>query len=198
MAEMNYVCMYLDYLDSFSPYSDAARGKLMMAMLSYAASGVVPFFPGPERYLWPTLRNQIDRDLNRYQDRCALNQINGSKGGRPRKNQTVFEKPNEKEKEKEKENKKENEKERENTFQAEAPTPGFFPPTEQQLEAYCSQEGLSLDPRAFLDHYESNGWMVGNTPMQDWQAAVRNWARKEKQYGQTGIGQTDGCCGVVL
>ena len=25
----------------------------------------------------------------------------------------------------------------------------------------------------------SKGWKVGNTPMKDWQAAVRTWARKD-------------------
>jgi hypothetical protein len=37
-----------------------------------------------------------------------------------------------------------------------------------------------VDAERFVDHYESNGWMVGRTKMKDWKAAVRNWSRKEK------------------
>lgn len=32
----------------------------------------------------------------------------------------------------------------------------------------------------FIDFYESKGWKVGSQKMQDWQAAVRTWHRKDK------------------
>jgi len=45
--------------------------------------------------------------------------------------------------------------------------------------------GATLDPpfskaENFMDHYESNGWKIGKSPMKDWQATVRNWTRNEK------------------
>jgi len=33
--------------------------------------------------------------------------------------------------------------------------------------------------RTFMDHYEANGWIVGKTPMKDWQSTVKNWMRRE-------------------
>ena len=118
-----YVCLYASYLESLAPYSDAERGRLFTAMLSYAQTGQEPVFDGNERFLWPTLKSQIDRDAAAYQERREKNQINGRKGGRP-KGQTAAEKterffskpkkPKEKEKENEKENEKEKEKEKEN------------------------------------------------------------------------------------
>ena len=33
-----------------------------------------------------------------------------------------------------------------------------------------------------MDYYQSNGWRVGKQKMKDWKAAVRNWARREKEY----------------
>jgi len=98
MAEISFVCLYLDYLETLTPYTDAERGRLMMAMLNYAAHGLVPEFTGNERYIWPSLKGQIDRDKKNYADRCEKNRINGAKGGRPRKTEETewfFEKPKE-------------------------------------------------------------------------------------------------------
>lgn len=110
MSEIPYVCLYSSYLESVAPFSEAERGRLLTAMLVYAVRGEEVRLPGNERYLWPTIKSQIDRDAAAYRDRCEKNKENGKKGGRPEK-RSVFEKP--KEKEKEKENEKKNEKEKE-------------------------------------------------------------------------------------
>lgn len=110
MSEIPYVCLYSSYLESVAPFSEAERGRLLTAMLVYAVRGEEVRLPGNERYLWPTIKSQIDRDAAAYRDRCEKNRDNGKKGGRPEK-RSVFEKP--KEKEKEKENEKKNEKEKE-------------------------------------------------------------------------------------
>lgn len=55
----------------------------------------------------------------------------------------------------------------------------FSPPTVLQVQEYCAEKGYSVDAERFVDFYASKGWRVGNTPMKDWQAAVRTWAKKE-------------------
>ena len=63
-------------------------------------------------------------------------------------------------------------------------TPSAFqPPTLSQLEAYCGEMGFQIDGQSFLDYYESNGWMVGQNPMQDWKAAVRRWEAGDRKRG---------------
>lgn len=89
MADMAYVCLYARYLQTLAPYTDAERGRIMTAMLTYATTGKAPTFEGSERFIWPTIQAQIDRDEQVYQDRCEKNRANGAKGGRPPKNQTV-------------------------------------------------------------------------------------------------------------
>ena len=39
--------------------------------------------------------------------------------------------------------------------------------------------------RKFFDHFTANGWKVGKarTPMQDWQAALRNWKSRSEDFG---------------
>lgn len=66
----------------------------------------------------------------------------------------------------------------------------FSPPTVDEVRAYCTENGYSVDPGRFVDYYTSNGWMVGRNKMKSWQAAVRSWSRKagEKQV-TSGRGQ---------
>ena len=55
----------------------------------------------------------------------------------------------------------------------------FKPPTLQEVEAYCQEKGLCVNPEIFVDYYEGNGWKVGKNPMKSWQATLRNWNRRE-------------------
>jgi hypothetical protein len=84
MAEPSFVCLYLDYRSTFEPFSDEERGRLVTAMLEFAATGAVPEFQGNERFAWPQLQGQIERDRKKYFDRCEQNRIIGVKGGRPK------------------------------------------------------------------------------------------------------------------
>ena len=56
----------------------------------------------------------------------------------------------------------------------------FVPPTVAEVREYMHSANLTMDPEAFVDHFKSNGWRVGGrTPMRDWKASVRNWARRD-------------------
>ena len=57
--------------------------------------------------------------------------------------------------------------------------PRFKPPTVDDVRAYCTERGNTIDPQRFVDHYTANGWVRGKTPIKDWQAAVRTWERNE-------------------
>ncbi len=52
-------------------------------------------------------------------------------------------------------------------------------PSIEEVTAYCAERGKGVDPQAWFDHYESNGWRVGRNPMKDWRACVRQWERSE-------------------
>jgi hypothetical protein len=54
-------------------------------------------------------------------------------------------------------------------------------PSLDDLQQYCLSRRNGIDPVAFLDYYDSVGWMVGKKPMKDWQAAVRTWERNRRQ-----------------
>ena len=54
-------------------------------------------------------------------------------------------------------------------------------PSLEEVREYCEELNSTVDPEAFIDHYSSNGWKVGNQPMKDWKAAVRNWERRQSE-----------------
>ena len=53
----------------------------------------------------------------------------------------------------------------------------FKKPSVEEVRAYCEERKNKVDAEAFVDFYESKGWLVGKTPMKDWKAAVRTWER---------------------
>lgn len=38
------------------------------------------------------------------------------------------------------------------------------------------------EAKAFFNHYESNGWMVGKNKMKNWEAAIRNWMNNNYKF----------------
>ena len=53
----------------------------------------------------------------------------------------------------------------------------FKPPTIEEVQEYCCERKNNVNAEAFVDFYESKGWMVGKNKMKDWKAAVRTWER---------------------
>ena len=75
-----YVCLYHSYLKSVEPLNDAERGRLFTALLTYSSTGAEPELHGNERFVFPTMRQQIDRDVEQYERKCSINRANGALG----------------------------------------------------------------------------------------------------------------------
>ena len=70
------MCLYHSYLKSIEPLNDAERGRLFTALLEYSSTGAAQELRGNERILFPTMKEQIDRDAAKYEARCAANRDN--------------------------------------------------------------------------------------------------------------------------
>lgn len=81
----DYVCLYHSYLDAIQALGDAERGRLLTAMLEYSITGAAPQLGGNERYIFPMVKAQIDRDREKYEEKCRKNAEKGRLGGRPPK-----------------------------------------------------------------------------------------------------------------
>ena len=180
---------YHSYLTAIEPLNDAERGRLFTALLTYSSTGEVPDLRGNERFVFPQMKWQIDRDKSSYNDFCARQSENGKKGGRPKKptvnfetqeTQAFFEKPKkaidkDKDKDKDKDISPNGDKGKRATR--------FIPPTVDEVAAYCQERGNDVDPERFVDFYACKGWCVGKNPMKDWKAAVRTWEKRGNYSG---------------
>jgi DNA-binding MarR family transcriptional regulator len=61
----------------------------------------------------------------------------------------------------------------------------FTQPAAGEVSDFARSIGFQLDGQAFVDHYESTGWMIGKARMKDWRAAVRNWKRRDVKSPRT-------------
>lgn len=185
-----YFCAYHSYLNSMELLSDEEKGRLFTALLLYSSTGTIADLTGNERFVFPAMREQIDRDSKKYVAKCEKNRENimqryTNVNDRIRANTNAT-----KEKEKEKEKTKTKEKEKENKgVPGGTPPPDkpararFVPPDESEAIAYFRERGSNAqEAAAFLNYYTANGWMVGKNRMKDWRAAARVWMQRAGQY----------------
>lgn len=190
MAKQGFVA-YHKYLKTLEPLSDAEVGRLFRACLQYSMTGEEPDLRGNERMLFPTVRDDIDRETAEYKQKCERQRENVKKRwekqyhGIPTDTNVYHGIPTD----------------TNDTYRRRIrirninntpynPPVGdvekkgskrFVKPTEDEVAAYCKERGNTIDAAAFVAFYDSNGWRVGKNPMKDWKAAVRTWEQKRKK-----------------
>lgn len=176
---------YHSYLDAMEMLNDAERGRLFTALLIYSSTGADPDLRGNERFIFPTMKEQIDRDAKRYTEKCRKQSDNAKK----RWDATACQRmPNDaddaKEKEKEKEKAKTKEKAKESIICADAPPPRHK--YGKYANVLLSDEDLDKLKAEFPDwetrierlseYIASKGAKYKNHL-----ATIRAWARKDKE-----------------
>lgn len=176
--------MYTAYLQQVELLGMEQRGLLFTAIMRYAATGEEPTLDPACSMAFAFIRGQMDKDYEKYLQTVEARRVAGQMGGRPQKakkangffdNQT-------------KAKKADNDNVNDNVLKEKPPKGGkkksakrFSPPTLHDVETYIAEKGYNVDPERFIDHYQSIGWMNGNTPITDWKARVRNWNRSQRQ-----------------
>ena len=192
MSEMVYFQIFHDMEELLEAYDDAQRGRILTAMMQYAFHGIDAQFEGVERFVWPCIRQRIDQSA----EKLVKLRANGARGGLSKSKQTEANPSKSKQTEanpskpkqteanpskpkhiKEKEQEQDKEQEHKESV---AVKRGFTAPTPDDVRQFCKENGITgVDPDRFCDFYTAKGWKVGNSPMKDWHAAVRNWARSD-------------------
>lgn len=180
------IVFYRSFYDAIKELPDAELAKCFKAIMEYGLDGKEPETSGIEKTIYCLVKPQIDANNKRYQ--------NGTKGGRPKTetepndNQAITEnkpsdnqaitkcEPKDKDKVKDKDKDKVKDKDKESKG-----TTRFAPPTLEEVRKYCEEQGYSIDTDRFIDFYTAKDWMIGKNKMKDWKAAVRNWARPQRQ-----------------
>lgn len=189
----DFVCLYHSYLDAMEALGDAERGRLVTAMILHSQRREIGELSGNERYIWPMIRSQIDRDIEAYERKCETNRASGGKrtaaNGSERKRTAANA------------DKEKGEEEGECNNSPSVSPPGekkrkreaFTKPTVEEIAAYCAERNNGINAQYFFDKQESIGWVVGRnkTPMKDWKASVRTWERNDRESQKRTVSDYD-------
>lgn len=77
--------IYLDYEEQFNLLKDEELGQLMRAVMQYEKTGEVPQLEGMLKMAFSFIKTRLDKDREKYKNKCEQNKQNGAKGGRPKK-----------------------------------------------------------------------------------------------------------------
>lgn len=70
---MKILKVYTDFTEDMELLGDAERGRLFTAMLQYASTGTVPDLKGNEKFVWGTVKKNIDSQREHYEEMCKTN-----------------------------------------------------------------------------------------------------------------------------
>lgn len=189
MTQMQYLQIFADKEELLAPFDDAERGRLFTAMLRYALHCEETELSGNERFVWPVFKQMIDQSREaldnkrkagsaRQQAAAEVSSAQQAAAEASTSQQTEAEghiKQESRINNQESRNKNNNEGE-----EKRARVARFSPPDAAEVAAFAKEHGLSINAEQFVDFYSAKGWRVGNSPMKDWRAAVRNWVRRDQ------------------
>lgn len=181
-----YIKVFFDWPEVTCKLSDAEQGRLIRAMVKYAKDGEEPDeLTGAEQYLFPLFKAQLDRDAIAYEEISEKRREAGAMGGRAKQANASKCKQELATASKTSQDHDQDQDHEEDICVSTPKRKRFVPPTLEELSSFIREHGYTVDPQHFMDHYESVGWKIGRNTMKDWQAAVRNWARREQPFAQS-------------
>jgi hypothetical protein len=186
--------LYADLIHTVRKLPPDKAGELFMCVLKYVNSEDVHIDDLLVDIAFEPIRQQLDRDMERYEQFCNKQSINGKRGGRPKnpsvsnetqknpENPSLFSETQKSlnDNDNDNDNVNDNDIKRERVRKA-----AFAAPSLEAVVAFAETEGIGSvkAPQDFHDYYTSNGWKVGGrAAMKDWRAAFKRWTRNEKTY----------------
>ena len=79
MAKLNHVLLYGNYEEAFRHMPPEEVGHLVIAMLHYLNTGEESDLTGMADMLWTLIKDQIDRNIKKYEQVCKRNRKNAKK-----------------------------------------------------------------------------------------------------------------------
>lgn len=186
----NSFVLYTDYYEHLEDLTDEEIGQLTRHIFQYAMGNEVAIDNRVVKMTFSFIRQQMDKDAEKYETTCQKRAEAGALGGRPKKANGFDEKAKKangfSEKQKNPVYENDNENDSDNEINKEKVKRKLFQkPSLENVIGYCQEQGITnIDAQKFIDYYESNGWKVGKNPMKDWKATVRNWSRQENNKSE--------------
>jgi hypothetical protein len=172
--------LYCDQQGLFNKLPDEIAGKLIKHIFAYVNDENPIASDLLLEIAFEPIKLQLKRDLRKYDDYIDKQRLNGAKGGRPSKptetqiTQPFFQEPK----------KADNVNVTANDTDNATNKKGFVKPTIEEVNNYMKEIEYKGDAEYFINHYQSNGWVVGRSKMKDWKSTVRNWKKNDKNFGK--------------
>ena len=178
MTRTPYMPLYFSWSHILSDLSDAEYGKLLKAVVAYAEGNTeTPELPRHLALAYRFIIDTIDRSGRKMAKATETESETMKESASAETNQGST--PT---------NKAENEEIQDEsaTFEPKtvdnqhvSPTSQkFTPPTLEAVAEHFKTQGYASNPEEFYNFYSSNGWLVGQNPMRNWQASASNWEIK--------------------
>lgn len=172
-----YVKAYYDWIEQTAALSDAERGRLFIAILEYARSGLEPKLDGRESILFPVFKSIIDRDARTSTSRAESGSKGGSakaNSGKPKQTAANASKiPNRRQKT------KTEDKDNDVGKGAKAPPPRF-----EDVLSYAEERGIPSLAKPFFDYFSAGDWIDSKgQPVRNWKQKFLTWESKEREKG---------------
>lgn len=194
-AKQSFV-LYADVRKQVKKLSEQEAGRLFIALLDYAADGILPDLVGATDMCFAFIQASIDRDSVRWEEkrlkRIEAGRLGGLISGENRKQARA------------------DEANASITLSGEAneavpvpipvqvPVPApdpasalfkqekavhkFVPPTVEEVRAYCKENKFAVDPGYFFRFYADADWTDTNgKAVRNWKQKLVQWASKEKE-----------------
>lgn len=204
--------LHAEYIEDLP---EELKGAFLRYIYEYGINEIEPELSGLELTVWLKIKRRIDDDVSAY-ERKVLNlkqnrnrTATDAKSTAPTENRTDTERtPNEHRTKNTTEEEKPNGDRTDSvsvndsvndsecvsvaeTPAEPAPEPAptrkrFVKPELEEIREFCFEKNINIDVDRFFYYYESKGWKVGVSPMKDWKAAVRNWAKNDSLYSRPG------------
>lgn len=184
--------LYSDIHFTVQKLTDDQAGKLFKHILGYVNDENPSLNDILIELVFEPIKQQLKRDLKKYEAICNRNKNNGSKGGRPK---TKVHKPKQPsgiitnpENPDGSRNNPNNPDEPDNDSDSDNDNgidrdkeKNIIPPPIFLIAKYCKDRNNGIDANYFYDWYQTRGWKVGKDKMKDWQSAIRTWERRNKK-----------------
>lgn len=186
--------LYTEQKEVFKTLSDEDAGILIKGIFDYI-SGQTPELNDLLKLVFIPIRQQLDRNAQKYEAIKEKRRIAGAKGAKQKLANQANANFAKQSLANQADNVNVNVNDNVNVYlskdkykieeiykeETEHKNKKFIKPTLEEIKAYCLERKNNIDAQTFLDYYESNGFKVGKNPMKDWKATVRNWERNSKQ-----------------
>lgn len=185
---------YTDWAEAMLSLPDDLRLKIDDAIKRYVLYGEEPDDNYIKYSMYSMMRMKIEKDTEAYAKRCkAISEVRsdaGKKGnekrwGNSQSSQTVANGRKTSQVSQSSLNTDTDKYYKENTpltgVKESTKRTAFVPPSLDEISAYISEKGYSVDAERFFNFYEAKGWMIGKNRMKSWKAAVANWEKDEKE-----------------